>query len=355
MRSFAPLRRAVDMLAPAHMPMGDVRVRENGREVFSYQAGFRDAERRVPIDGTEVYPAYSMTKLLIAALLLQALDEGKVRLDDRLEDYIPEFGEMNVREIIGRQVTVRQSRTPITVLHLITMTAGFSYNLNYLGRQLPTVGSVAQLATHPLSFEPGSHWQYSLCHDVLGAVLELAYGKKLRDLFRERFFAPLGMVHSCLLGELKDLSPLTPQFKTVKNGYAPCATNTGFTPCPEYDSGGAGLVCTAGDYARFLDAFASGRLAKGNIVPLLEQYALTGAQAADVSWPQLKGYSYTLGMRIPAESGAYDFGWGGAAGAYALMDFDRKTSLTFFTNLLGGDEVLCHFSLRDALYECLKN
>ena len=354
MRSFAPLKRAVDMLAPAHMPMGDVRVWENGREVFSYHAGFRDADKSVPITGEEVYPAYSMTKLLTAALLLQALDEGIVRLNDRLADYIPEFGEMSVREIDGRQVSVRKSRTPITLLHLITMTAGLNYDLNLL-KKLPTVASVSQLAAHPLSFEPGSHWQYSLCHDVLGAVLELAYGKKLRDLFRERFFAPLGMGHSCLLGELKDLSPLTPQFTTVKNGYAPCATNTGFTPCPEYDSGGAGLVCTAGDYARFLDAFASGRLAKGNIVPLLEQYALTGAQAADVSWPQLKGYSYTLGMRIPSESGAYDFGWGGAAGAYALMDFGRKTSLTFFTNLLGGDEVLCHFSLRDALYECLKN
>ncbi|MBR4428194.1 MAG: beta-lactamase family protein [Clostridia bacterium] len=342
------------MLAPAHMPMGDVRVWEDGREVFSYHTGFRDADRRVPITGEEIYPAYSMTKLLTAALLLQALDEGIVRLNDRLADYIPEFGEMSVREIDGRQVSVRKSRTPITLLHLITMTAGLNYDLNLL-KKLPTVASVSQLAAHPLSFEPGSHWQYSLCHDVLGAVLELAYGKKLRDLFRERFFAPLGMGHSCLLGELKDLSTLTPQFKAVKNGYAPCATNTGFTPCPEYDSGGAGLVCTAGDYARSLDAFASGRLVKGNIVPLLEQYALTGAQAADVSWPQLKGYSYTLGMRIPAESGTYDFGWGGAAGAYALMDFGRKTSLTFFTNLLGGDEVLCHFSLRDALYECLKN
>ena len=354
MLSFAKLRQAVDMLAPAHMPMGDVRVWEDGREVFSYHTGFRDADRRVQITGEEIYPAYSMTKLLTAALLLQALDEGIVRLNDRLADYIPEFGEMSVREIDGRQVSVRKSRTPITLLHLITMTTGLNYDLNLL-KKLPTVASVSQLSAHPLSFEPGSHWQYSLCHDVLGAVLELAYGKKLRDLFRERFFAPLGMGHSWLLGELKDLSPLTPQFKAVKNGYAPCATNTGFTPCPEYDSGGAGLVCTAGDYALFLDAFASGRLVKGNIVPLLEQYALTGAQAADVSWPQLKGYSYTLGMRIPAESGAYDFGWGGAAGAYALMDFDRKISLTFFTNLLGGDEVLCHFSLRDALYECLKS
>ncbi len=353
MRSFAPLMRAVDMLAPAHMPMGDVRVWEDGREVFSYQTGFRDAERHVPINGEEVYPAYSMTKLLISALLLQALEEGVVKLEARLADYIPGFGDMSVREIEGRQVTVRKSRTPITVLHLITMTAGFNYDLNLLSDHLPTVASVSLLAARPLSFEPGSHWQYSLCHDVLGALLEVAYGKKLRELFRERFFAPLGMEHSCLLGELKDLSALTPQFKAVKDGYVPCATNTGFTPCPGYDSAGAGLVCTAGDYALFLDAFASGRLVKSDIVNLLEKYALTGVQASDVSWPQLKGYSYTLGMRIPAENGLHDYGWGGAAGAYALMDFGRKLSLTYFTNLLGGDEVLCHFSLRDALYESL--
>ena len=61
------------MLAPAYMPMGDVRVWENGREVFSYQTGFRDADRRVPINGEEVYPAYSMTKLLTAALLILSI------------------------------------------------------------------------------------------------------------------------------------------------------------------------------------------------------------------------------------------------------------------------------------------
>ncbi|MCR4621989.1 MAG: beta-lactamase family protein [Clostridiales bacterium] len=352
MPSFAPLKRAVNMLAPLHMPMGDVRVWHDGREVFSYLTGFTDADGAIPISGDEVYPAYSMTKLLTAALFIQALEEGIVRLEAPLADYIPEFGDMTVREISDRQVSVRKSRTPITLLHLITMTAGLNYDVNLLQR-LPTVANIAQLAVHPLSFEPGSHWQYSLCHDALAAALEVAFGKPLRSLFRERFFTPLGMEHSCLLGELKDFGVLTPQFKAVKNGYLPCATNTSFTPCSEYDSGGAGLVCSSGDYARFLDAFASGRLVSKEIVPLLRRYALTGVQASDVSWPQLKGYSYTLGMRIPASEGVHDYGWGGAAGAYALIDFDRKLSLTFFTNLLGGDEVLCHFSLRDALYESL--
>ena len=119
------------------------------------------------------------------------------------------------------------------------------------------------------------------------------------------------------------------------------------------DSGGAGLVTSAQDYIRFLDALQGGRIvSKANFTQMCAR-SINDVQQRDFNWPQMKGYSYGLGLRVPlAGSGLSDVGWGGAAGAYALMEPASSVSMCFFTSVLGTDEVYLYSSLRDALKRC---
>ena len=89
---------------------------------------------------------------------------------------------------------------------------------------------------------------------------------------------------------------------------------------------------------------------------MMKQDRLVGVMRTDFNWPQTRGYGYGLGIRVPLAGGAdTDYGWGGAAGAYCLMDFELDASLCFFTNVLGADEVYLYSLLRDSFYADMRS
>ena len=351
--NFSPLKSFVDEACLARLPGADVRVRARGQALFEYRTGFSDAENEIETDGTEVWPAYSLTKLMTCACAMMAREEGRLGLDEPLGTYLPAFSRMRVAEALPGGKRIRDAVRPVTVRTLMSMTAGFGPDICLLPAG-DTHFAVNALADQPLLCDPGEHWVYGLSHDVLGAVLETVYGMKLRDVFRQKLFGPLGLRHSCFLSEVEDLSALTPLYRAENGGYASIPFDMTYAPSPLYDSGGAGLVTSAGDFIRFLDALCTGRLISASSRALMCKDTLTPAARRDFCWPQLAGYGYGLGLRVPLEgSQLTDVGWGGAAGAYALMDIGRGVSMCFFTNVLGADEVYLYAGLRDALYSCL--
>ena len=251
---------------------------------------------------------------------------------------MPEFGEMLVKDGEG----VRRAQSPIRIRHLFEMTAGFSYDLNSpsLMRcrketegRCPTREVMRYLAKEPLLFEPGDRWEYSLCHDVLAALVETLSGESFADYAKKHIFDPIGMKDASFLISDGELSSIAPQY-CFRDGKA---VNIGPTisyklGC-KYASGGAGGICTVDDYMRFLEGLRTGRLLNTDTVTLMQTDRLTEHQKRTYWTRETHGYG--LGVRCARESGRYrDFGWGGAAGAYLAIDPERELSVYLGSHLM---------------------
>ena len=119
-------------------------------------------------------------------------------MKDKLSDYLPEFKEMNVQTDTG----IQKAKKLVLIKHLFEMTAGFSYNLaseqlllcqKETADRCPTRETMKYLAKEPLLFEPGERWEYSLCHDVLAALVEVTSGEKFEDYIEKHIFIDLKM------------------------------------------------------------------------------------------------------------------------------------------------------------------
>ncbi len=346
----ATLRTFLHDVTALGIPGCAMTILRDGEPVFRAAAGTRDAEGKVPMDGKELLNLYSCSKPVTCAAALQLLEQGRVRLEDPLSAYLPEFREMTVRDGDG----VRPAKGEITLFHLFTMTAGFNYDAALFepakrrDPRCPTVDTVRSLAAFPLDFDPGTAWQYSLCHDVLAAVVETVSGERFSDYVRRHIFAPLGMERSTFLLPEERLCEVAPQYAWLGGRLVFCGPRIQrYQPGPDYESGGAGLVSTAEDYLRFLEALRrnGGGILRPETVGLMLRDRLDGRTRSSYWYGD---YGYGLGVRVPVPGGIpSDFGWGGAAGAYLMVDPGRRLS-TFFTMhvLMPPEKDACRLRLR---------
>ena len=375
---FTNLKNYMNMLVNEyHTPGVDCIVYKDHEIIFRYYAGMKDIENNKEMTGNELYLIFSMTKMLTCTAALQLFEQGKYKLDDPISKYLPEFKKMKISydeidsesaskvttgSTIGEDSKKTESgyaQNKITVKHLFTMGAGLDYALydepimNALNSgKTSTRELVRAMSEKVLGFEPGTRYNYSLCHDVLGALIEIWSGEKLGDYMRKNIFEPLGMKNT-FFGVPEDeekLEKMAARY-TYENGKPKrlnleCAYNLS----KEYQSGGAGLTSCTEDYALFLDAFACGGIGKnGNrilmheTVNLMKTNHLQGRQCEDFN--QLRpGYGYGLGVRTHINkeeskslSPLGEFGWDGAAGAFSMVDTENKLSLTYFQHIHDWD------------------
>lgn len=392
--NFTRLQYYMDRLVEEYnVPGVDCIVYKEHEQVFRYFNGKSDIENNKPMRGNELYIIFSMTKMLTCTCALQLFEQGKFLMSDPISKYLPEFTKMKISDEVidndkaaaittgsdaGKYDSVWEigyAKNPITFKDLFTMGAGLDYNLNadYIKKAIAegkknTRELVGAISDTVLGFEPGTHFRYSLCHDVLGALIEVISGQKLGDYMQKNLFEPLGMTDT-FFGIPKDkerLSRMAGHYfynaeRTSERLPLECAYN--FTD--EYQSGGAGLVSSAQDYALFLDALANGGIGKsGNrilsspTVELMRTNHMTGKQCEDFEKLR-KGYGYGLGVRThidKSRSGSLspigEFGWDGAAGAFSMVDPSNRLSLTYFQQILGWD-VRIQSEMRNILYTCL--
>lgn len=389
--AFEKVRQVLDSFVQEGIPGVDCIITVDHKEVFRYFAGFSNRETGRKIDGSELYLIFSMTKMLTCTCVLQLLEQGKFQLDDPISQYLPAFSTMQLTEqaldveagaevatgrSMGEHTTVTWDKTaknPITVKHLLTMTAGLDYNLYAPGLRAAmeagkstTQELVAAMAETVLGFEPGTRFRYSLCHDVLGALIEKWSGMSLGAYMHNHIFAPLGMVDT-FFGIPKDRKRLAQLYRfDEERAVMPTELTNPYRLTDCYESGGAGLTSTTADYALFLDALACDgmsktgyRLLQPSSVALMSRNHLTG-QALEDFHALHEGYGYGFGVRThmdSAESGSVsplgEFGWDGAAGAFSLVDRENKLSVSYFQHV---HETGYAFQrrLRNALYRDLK-
>ena len=335
------------------VPGFDLIVYKDGQCVLRHMGGYADPDKKLPIQGKEKYHIYSCSKLITCAAAMQLWEKGLFSLEDDLADYLPAFREMTVKTEDG----VRKAKNSIKIQDLFQMTSGMNYNLKPPAMEeyreipnnpCPTVEAVNVLAKTPLEFEPGEGWKYSLSHDVLAALVEVLSGEKFEVYVKKHIFAPLGMEHSDFLHPIEDWEGFARQYRYNEetDQYIPTWENTARFG-PAYASGGGGCVSTAEDYIKFLEALRIGDvILKKETIAMMATHRLTEQQNA--MYPGGKsGMGYGLGMRTPRlDPTRTEFGWGGAAGAYASVDPVNNMTLFYVQHVLASP----NRSLRQWLY-----
>ena len=393
--AFERVRSILDSFVQEGIPGVDCIITIDHEEVFRYFTGYADRETGRKIDGIELYLIFSMTKMLTCTCALQLYEQGRFRLDDPVSQYLPAFFQMQLTEqtmdtsagakvatgsTMGEHTAVTRDDTaknPITVKNLLTMTAGLDYNLYAPGIRAAieagkstTQELVEAMAQTVLGFEPGTRFRYSLCHDVLGALIEKWSGMSLGEYMQKHIFAPLGMTNTFfgIPKEEKQLQALPKlyRFDEDHRKVVPARLENPYQLSECYESGGAGLTSTTSDYALFLDALACDGMSKNGYqllqpssVELMSQNHLTG-QALEDFHALHRGYGYGFGVRThmdSSQSGSLsplgEFGWDGAAGAFSLVDRKNKLSVSYFQHV---HETGFAFQrrLRNALYQDLE-
>ncbi len=361
---YEKLKMYADSFLNMGVPGFDLLIYKDGSECFRYSGGYSDLENKIPIKGNERYNIYSCSKPITCSAALQLYEKGLFKLSDKLCEYMPEFENMTVR--VGDEIV--KADHYITVDNLFTMTAGFTYDLGTENMKrcrtetygkCPTREAMRYLAKDPLSFQPGEKWQYSLCHDVLAALVEVLSGEKFEDYVKKNIFDKLGMKHSTFMLPENELDTIACHYR-FNNGTGK-AENCGkniqtFKIGSEYASGGAGCISTVDDYIKFLEALRVGDviLAKETI-DLMATGRLTPSQMATYNQG---GYDYGLGVRCPLQEGAdyirTDFGWGGAAGAYLAVNRKLNYTLFYAQHLMNSPNQTIRRGVSDLFAETLR-
>ena len=296
-----------------------------------------------PMARDSIFRIYSMTKPIVSVAAMMLAEEGRLLLHEPVATWLPEFAQMQVGIEIGDRLDYEPALEPITIQDLLRHTAGLTYG--FLGSSpvqrlysderlgAPDIANARfceQLARLPLIAQPGSAWAYSHATDVLGRVIEVISGRTLGQFLNERIFAPLGMLDTGFqvapaqqhrIAEPYAIDPQTGVKIELLDVRLPHA----------FESGGGGLVSTAGDFARFLQCLSDGGSLGG--VHLLGRHTLALMTAdhlgkrpvlGDVLPP---GHGFGLGFAVrraaglaplPGSKGLYY--WGGIAGTAFFVD-----------------------------------
>ena len=330
----------IDQLVEKKVPYLDLAVLRDGEEIYRYYKGRNGAT------GREKLLMYSATKPITATLTLRMIEDGAFTLDTPVGDILPEFKEAYLLNEKEERVA---PQTVMTVKHLLTMTAGLNYNymrypieeaLSNAHGMSDTRAAVSAFAKAPLLFEPGSRFQYSFCHDALAAVIEEASGMPFSAYMKKILLDPLGMTET-YFSRMKD-NDVSDIYIADENGNLSLSDkNNAFQFTDGYESGGAGLISTVNDYARFARALSLGGegVLKPESVKLLSSPVL-GSIHVDNGFTCVQGsdYGYGLGVRVrrvPTEWGlpVGEFGWDGAAGSYLMIDPTRRVAVVLGMHL----------------------
>ncbi len=309
--------------------------------------GLRDIEAGLPMEPDTIFCIASMTKPIVSVGILQLVEAGKVRLDDPVSRYIPEFADARVYAgVEDGRVKLAPLEGPITIHHLLTHTSGLygeaphpalepAYdNLGDFRYELPEL--MRRLAEQPLVHQPGAGWRYGWSHDVLGRTIEVAAEVPLDEYLASAIFAPLDMVDSGFYVPPDKVHRLAAVYESL-NGVLHRIDNAATHEIAERVPllmGGGGCASTTLDYLRFarmlqrrgeLDGV---RLLKPETVDLMTSNQLAASlYPIQVFDHRSDGEGYGLGVgvivdpddaELAGSAGTYE--WAGSWNTHFMVD-----------------------------------
>ena len=369
---FTDLDSFIDTMPKRGFPAAHLAVMRDGELIYDRCAGYSDARGEREVKGDDLYWIYSATKVITCIAAMRLVEEGRLSLSDPVSKYIPEYAELHVLDDKGQIVPAKNK---MTILHLFTMTGGLTYNMrtpaieSTVGIEGDTQSFASAFVLDPLIFEPGTRYQYSLCHDVLGAVIEVVTGMRLSEYFDKLIFTPLGLTD---IG----FRPTEEQYERISAMYrydvGPSSAieipkNNQMSMLRNYESGGGGLFSSVSDYLKIISTIATGgttadgyRLLMPETIEMMKKNYLTDIQRTDFIKHSNFGYGWGLCGRVHIDpnvslslSPVGEFGWDGAAGAFSMIDTDNRLALFFATHIMGAKYIysVVHPAIRNLVYK----
>lgn len=333
--------------------------------------GFMDLETREPMRDDAIYRLYSNTKIVTAVAAMMLHEKGRFSLDDPLEKYLPDLSDLQVlKEGAASVEDTEPAHAAPTVRQLFCHNAGFSYGFlqeslvdqiymakSMLGADATLEEKVSAIGEMPLAYQPGRRWQYSMGSDVLARLVEVWSGERFGDYLKARIFEPLGMVDtgfvvpkakadrfSTMYRPVDMLDPTKPGLVSTEDAFG----RIYLEPAP-FESGGAGLVGTIGDYTTFIRMIMGGgeidgaRILETETLEMMRTNQLpTGVNVQFVNW-DLKNTVFGLGfaIKMAPEEGEPDaaideYHWGGMAGTHSWMSPRANIAGLVFTQRMPG-------------------
>jgi len=294
------------------------------------------------------------------------MEEGKLLLTDPVSKYVPSFAKTTVATRTDKGVEIVPAKRRITLRDLLTHTAGISYGTDsrvaalyeaqgfgpaagygwyFADKDEPICDSIDRLGTLPFVAQPGEGWYYGYGNDIIGCVIERVAGQPLDQFIRERITGPLGMNDTFFYVPREKASRLTSVYASGDDGKAVRAPDGAkgqgaYVDGPRKSfSGGAGLVSTAHDYARFLEMIRLGGELDGVRILSPKSAALMTVNAAG-TLHSATGLGYSIafetvdafGAKGLSSAGAY--GWGGAYGSVYRVDPSDRLTMIFMMQLI---------------------
>ncbi len=358
------------------VPGAQLIVMKDYDEVFRCNGGYFDKEKTKEASYNDLYWLYSMTKVFTMTCIMRAKEQGLLKLDNPVEKYIPSFKNLKVKTEDG----IKPCQTTLTLRHLMTMTGGFGYNISAYPEadsvrkdpEATTFDVVSAMGNAVLSFEPGTDYQYSFCHDVAAAVLEVATGKTFHDYLKSEIFEPLKITDMGFIPTEEQTArfPQKWRFERVEDKFVfnPAPANNSYALSAKYESGGAGLFGNAEEYIKFANVLANGGVSKDGY-RLLSKESIDEMRTVELKgynlWQFIKksnliGYGYGLGVRTLINKDCSkgplgEFGWDGAAGSYVSIDVDNQITIVYTQYVLGHTPIYlkAHPAFRDIAHEVL--
>ena len=350
-RNFADVRAAMQRYVDRDILAGVSWSVLRGRDVLDQQClGFADREANIALRPDHIFRAFSNTKIVVTCAVMLLMEQGRIRLDEPVETFLPQLGSRKVLKAGAQGLAdVEPARSPITIRQLLTHTAGLSYGLFDPGSVLfkaysearilnpltPLTDMIDKLADLPLNYHPGTSWEYSVATDVLGRVVEVVSGKPLDAFFKANIYDPLGMTDTgffvpetrqdrlvAYYGGADVLDPTKPGLFRIDDKPYPRAYRR---PFPRL-SGGGGLVTTMPDMLALVRALlpGPGMLLKPDTVRQMMTNQLPQGQSIRfATLGPIPGKGFGLGGAVtyaplpldPPNSNG-EFQWGGVAGTH---------------------------------------
>lgn len=372
---FSKLDELLEEMPQRGIPACELSITKDGKSLYRKCVGYSDSKRTKPVSNQDLYWIFSCSKVITCVAALRLLERGMISLDAPVSKYIAEYADLKIKNKDG---TLVSAKNVMTIEHLFTMTGGMTYvkdteNIKYAMEHSPsTLDIVKAMAKDPLIFEPGTHYKYSLCHDVLAAVVEVVSGMPFSEYLRTNIFEPLGIKDIGFRPNEEQKTRFSAMY-TYQNGVARAvekAIENPYSLIAEYDSGGAGLFCTVDEYMKVITVLACGGTAengyvllKPETVKLMTLNRHCDAALNDFAGSRYFGYGWGLCCRTHINpilslslSPVGECGWDGAAGAFSMIDTTNKIALYFGMHVLRCNYVyqMIHPKIRNMVYEELR-
>ena len=342
-------------------------VMQDGQVVYEKAFGWADKEAGRRMTPDTIFRIASQTKALTSTAIMQQIEEGALTFNTRVSTLIPSFARTSVAVASARgRVTQVPAERPITIRDLLTHTAGISYGTEpsvadmYEEKGLgpaagmgwytadkdePVCDTMDRLGTLPFVAQPGAEWVYGYNTDILGCIVEKVSGLSLDVYLRERILAPLGMKDTQFFLAPAQKHRLAAVYASGKDGKYVRALEGArgqghYVDGPRRNfAGGAGLLSTARDYARFLEAMRRGGTLDG--VRILSPLAVKLMSTNQVgTLHATDGRGFGLGFETVDRFGASGmshegaFGWGGAYGSLYRVDPEARLTMVLMFQLI---------------------